>query len=141
MFILDSDHLTILGQPDSPARLRMVAQLAQQPPEDVVTTVITYEEQTRGWFAFLARAKTVSQELGAYDRLLRHLDTFREIPVLPYDQAAADHFQKLRAMRIRVGTMDLKIAAISLSRNSTLLRRNLSDFKQVPGLQCEDWTR
>jgi tRNA(fMet)-specific endonuclease VapC len=73
MFILDTDHLTILEQPGGPARQRLVARLAKHPPEEVATTVITYEEQTRGWFSYLARAKSLAQELAAYDRLLRHV--------------------------------------------------------------------
>jgi tRNA(fMet)-specific endonuclease VapC len=36
--------------------------------------------------------------------------------------------------------MDLKIAAIVLSREATLLSHNLGDFDQVTGLQVEDWT-
>jgi tRNA(fMet)-specific endonuclease VapC len=36
--------------------------------------------------------------------------------------------------------MDLKIAAIVLSRNALLLSKDLADFGQVPGLQVEDWT-
>jgi tRNA(fMet)-specific endonuclease VapC len=39
-----------------------------------------------------------------------------------------------------MGTMDLKITAMVLLREATLLSRNLADFGQVPGLQVEDWT-
>jgi tRNA(fMet)-specific endonuclease VapC len=71
---------------------------------------------------------------------LQHLDNYRRIPVLAFDEAAAAVFQRLRRTRLRIGTMDLKIAAIVLSRDATLLSRNLADFRQVPGLRVEDWT-
>jgi tRNA(fMet)-specific endonuclease VapC len=47
---------------------------------------------------------------------------------------------RLRQAGIRIGTMDLKIAAIALTHDAMLLSRNLSDFKKVPGLRVEDWT-
>jgi len=36
--------------------------------------------------------------------------------------------------------MDLKIAAIALANDATLLTRNLSDFNKVPDLHAEDAT-
>ena len=61
--------------------------------------------------------------------------------VLPFDAEAAWHFEQLRKAKVRIGTMDLKIAAICLARNATLLTRNLTDFGQVPGLTAEDWSQ
>jgi tRNA(fMet)-specific endonuclease VapC len=140
MLVLDTDHMSVLERRDQPAAEALRARLAPVPPEEVVTTIINYEEQMRGWMAYLARTRSVAQQVEAYRRLAQHLDNYRRIPVLAFDEAAAMVFHQLRRARLRIGTMDLKIAAIVLSREATLLSRNLADFRQVPGLQVEDWT-
>ncbi len=61
--------------------------------------------------------------------------------MLDFDEAGAEEFQRLQRAGIRVGTMDLKIAAIVLSRGATLLSRNAVDFSKVPNLKFEDWTK
>ena len=94
----------------------------------------------RGWMAYLARARSRAQEITAYGRLLAHLENYRRIPVLWFDEAAAMVLQRLRRSRMRIGTMGLKIAAIVLARDATLLSRNLDDFRRIPDLHVEDWT-
>jgi tRNA(fMet)-specific endonuclease VapC len=74
--------------------------------------------------AYLARMRSVAQQVEAYRRLLQHLDSYRRIPVLGFDEAAAGVFQRLRRTHRRIGAMDVKIAAIVLSQNATLLSRN-----------------
>jgi len=61
--------------------------------------------------------------------------------ILTFNEASAVEFRKLRQARVRIGTMDLKIAAIVLAHGATLLTRNLVDFRKVPGLKIEDWTQ
>jgi len=90
--------------------------------------------------AYMARAKTVAQEIDAYARLKTHIQSFRYIVVLDFDESAAVKYRELSHSRLRIGRMDLKIAAIVLAQNATLLTRNLSDFRKVPGLKVEDWT-
>jgi tRNA(fMet)-specific endonuclease VapC len=141
MVILDTDHLTLLERGDSAASKRLRKRLADLPPDEpAVTTIITYEEQTRGWLAYMARARGVTQQVAAYQRLRLHVETYRRIPVIDFDDRAAVEFQRLRAARVRVGTMDLKIAAVAIAQDSVLLSRNLADFQKVPGLRVEDWT-
>jgi tRNA(fMet)-specific endonuclease VapC len=115
---------------------RLLAGVAQ----GIATTIVNFEEQMRGWLAYLARARTVRQQVEGYRRLSRQLDRYRSITVLDFDERSAVEFQRLRKRHRRIGTMDLKIAAIVLSRGDTLLSRNLPDFSQVDGLRVEDWT-
>ncbi|WP_363318236.1 hypothetical protein [Nostoc sp. NMS4] len=42
--------------------------------------------------------------------------------------------------RIRIGTQDLRIPAITLSVNGILVTRNRKDFEKIPNLRLEDWT-
>ena len=139
MLVLDTDHMSLLEWgSESSAVLR--ERLADIPPDQVAATIISSEEQMRGWMAYIARSKSTARQLEAYQRLQRHLDNYRQIPVLEFDETATDEFLRLRRSRIQIGTMDMKIAAIVLARDATLLSRNLVDFGKVPGLNVEDWT-
>jgi tRNA(fMet)-specific endonuclease VapC len=82
----------------------------------------------------------MARQIQAYDRLHRFLENYREIPVLDFDARAATEFQRLRKEHRRLSANDLKIAAIAIANNATLLTRNASDFAQIPALKTEDWT-
>jgi tRNA(fMet)-specific endonuclease VapC len=140
MFVLDTDHLSLLQWNVGAEGRRLNARLSHVPADDVATTIVNFEEQMRGWLSYLARACTVAQQVEAYRRLTRHLDYYRQIPVLELDEAAAVELQRLRKRHLRLGTMDLKVAAIVLSRGGTLLSRNLLDFRRIEGLKVDDWT-
>jgi tRNA(fMet)-specific endonuclease VapC len=114
--------------------------LTDRDEHEVATTIVNYEEQIRGWMAYIAGARSIDSQVEAYRRLRNHLDNYRQVPVLDFDQAAAAVYQRLRRARIRIGTMDLKIAAIAISNDATLLSRNLRDFQRVADLKCEDWS-
>ena len=140
MFVLDTDLVTLLEEAHSSASERLAARLDRIPADEVMTTIVTYEEQTRGWLAYMARSKLLKQQVDAYRRLERHVDFYRKIAILPFDESAATEFQRLKRLRVRVGTMDLRIAAVVLARGATLLSRNLADFRKVPGLAIADWS-
>jgi tRNA(fMet)-specific endonuclease VapC len=52
---------------------------------------------------------------------------------------AADRFVALRKAGVRIGTMDLKIAAIALEHDAMVLSQNLTDFLKVPDQKVECW--
>jgi tRNA(fMet)-specific endonuclease VapC len=91
--------------------------------------------------AYLNRAQNDSQVLRAYAELEALLRWFSRMNVLGFNEAAQDRFKSIRKQSRRVGTLDLRIASITLTAESTLLSRNLRDFRLVPGLSIEDWTR
>jgi tRNA(fMet)-specific endonuclease VapC len=64
---------------------------------------------------------------------------YEAFDVVPFDEAAARQFDELRRQKLRIGTMDLKIAATALVNDSLLLSANLVDFERVPGLRVENW--
>lgn len=103
------------------------------------TTIVSVEEQLRGWLGLIHRYREVHKQLFAYERLADLLDFFADLEILRFEQQAADEFERLRRQRIRIGTMDLKIAAIALVHDLLLLTANLSDFHQVPRLKAENW--
>jgi len=105
------------------------------------TTIVSYEEQIRGWMSILSSATSMAKQIDAYQKLLQQLRNYCSFKVLAFDDAGAVAFQRLKSLKPRLGTLDLKIAAIVISRNAMLLSRNLRDFKQIPGLQVEDWTQ
>ncbi len=139
--ILDTDHLTVIQRRAEPAYSRLRARLSKLPPNTVQTTIVSFEEQMRGWLAVISRVRNQSREVVAYQRLLASLRFFNEIPVLNYTEIIAVQFEELRRSRLRVGSMDLKIAAVALSQDGLLLSANLKDFQKVPDLRVEDWTK
>jgi tRNA(fMet)-specific endonuclease VapC len=141
MIILDTDHMSLLQYPSSREGERVERRLADSADRDIRTTVITVEEQMRGWLAVIARYRDPRQQMACYDKLIAFIRFFSTWAILPLQEPAVQAIRDLRHASVRIATTDLKIAAIALVNQATLLTRNLRDFEQVPGLQVEDWTR
>jgi tRNA(fMet)-specific endonuclease VapC len=139
VLVLDTDHLSVLEH-KSPAADRLRNRLNNATGEQVFATIISFEEQMRGWMAYLAQCRSVKTQIEAYSRLLSHVNNYRTIELLGFDEQAAIEYQRLRKSISRLGAMDLKIAAIVVRNDATLLSRNLSDFKRISSLRVVDWT-
>jgi tRNA(fMet)-specific endonuclease VapC len=94
----------------------------------------------RGWLSYIAKANSIEGQIAAYRKLENQLVNYRTIIVLSFDERAGQIFQNLRKSYPRLGSMDLKIAAIAIAHQATLLTRNLKDFAQIENLHVEDWT-
>lgn len=137
-YLMDTDHVSLIDRA-GPESARIFARITALPPDSVAVSLISYEEQMRGWMAEIARMPSVDRQLDAYSRLDRMREHYCLTPVLPFDEAAVSQFQSLWLRRLRVGTMDLKIAATALANRATLVTRDGGDFGKVLGLALEDW--
>jgi tRNA(fMet)-specific endonuclease VapC len=137
MLVLDTDHLVELDRGSSQGAA--LQRKLEDAGDAVATTIISAEEQFRGWLAQLHRQRDPHEQIATYQRLQRRIAFFAAWHVLPWDTDAADILQELHRQRVRIGTMDLKIASIVLAHDATLLSRNLRDFQQIPNLRVEDW--
>ncbi len=140
MFVLDTDHMSALEWGSGVSGQRLIARLNRLSAGEAATTIVTFEEQMRGWLSVLARSRSLDEQVEAYRRLKRMLGNYLKVEVVGFDAAAAAEFQRLQRLRLRIGTMDLKIAASALTQDATVLTRNLKDFSRVPSLRVEDWT-
>jgi tRNA(fMet)-specific endonuclease VapC len=138
MIILDTDHISVLQHAQSDAAQQLRQRLADS-GEPVATTSVTVEEQCRSWLALINRYSDVRRQVTYYDRFVEAIRFFAKWRILPFDERAADEFQRHRRGRVRIATTDLKIAAVALVQGGMLLSSNLRDFERVPGLRVEDW--
>src|SRR2546430_1983037 len=114
-YLLDTDHVTLFERGHAP----LVQRIAALPAGEVGTSPITVEESLRGRLASLGRASNGAERIRRYAQLIETVQMFQVFPLAPYDQPAEDQFQDLLAQRLRVGTQDLRIAAIALSTTSS----------------------
>ncbi len=138
-YLMDTNHVSLIDRA-GPESTRILARIAALPPDSVAVTLISYEEQVRGWMAGIAQIRSVDRQRDAYTRLDQMREYYCLTPVVPFDDEAVAQFQSLWLRRLRVGTMDLKIAATALACQAVLVTRNIKDFSQVPGLALEDWS-
>ena len=108
---------------------------------DFYWSIVSFHEEVLGWNAYISRSRDVRGVVKGYAKFQQILADFAAAQVLAFDQTAADIFVELRRQKLRVPTMDLRIAAMALAREMTVLTRNLSDFGKIPGLRVEDWTK
>lgn len=137
MLVLDTNHVTELGY-NTAAGNRLIRRL-ERSAEAAVTTIISVEEQLRGWLARIAKMQEPHDQIDAYQQLGERVNFLAAFTFLPWDYETASRFKEMRKAGIRVGTMDLKIACIALEHDALLLTRNTVDFSKVPGLRFENW--
>ncbi|WP_333471378.1 type II toxin-antitoxin system VapC family toxin, partial [Microcoleus sp. herbarium12] len=119
---------------------KLCAEMLRPCQNEMHPTVITLEEQFYGRLNGIRRANSPEKLISAYAKLSATWNYFATVNLLDFDLDASNCFSKLLHQKIRIGTQDLRIAAVVMSRNAILVTRNRRDFERVPGLRFEDWT-
>ncbi|NLY00939.1 MAG: type II toxin-antitoxin system VapC family toxin [Rhodopirellula sp.] len=140
-YVMDTDHLVILQRRTQPAFRNLLSRLRGKTSTDIFVSIISFHEEMQGWLALLNRARSAQQIVLAYRELEQLGRSFFEMNVLAFSEEAQRKFDELRQNRVRIGTMDLRIASIALVEGATVLTANTIDFQKVPGLAIEDWTQ
>ena len=136
LYILDTDHLTLLRR----GHMDVVAGVSAKRPDEIAITIISIEEQFRGWFTQVRKARDSARLARAYEGLFDVIEMARSLCVLPFSRAAVDRYVDLKKELPRLGKHDLAIASVVLEFDATIVTRNKQDFEQVPNLRVEDWT-
>jgi tRNA(fMet)-specific endonuclease VapC len=139
LWVLDTDHLSLLerGNP------KIQSRLGQIDPNSVAITIVTAEEKVKGRLAAinsLSGIERIERLAVAYQALQSTIEDLQILTILPFTELARDRYRELLEQKIRIGSHDLRIAAITLSVDGVLVTRNRRDFERVAGLQITDWS-
>ncbi len=139
LWVLDTDSLSLLerGNPQIKERLRQVN------ADSVAISIVTAEEKMKGRLAAidsLSGVERIDRLAIAYRDLQSSIEDLQALPILPFSELAKDRYRELLQQKIRIGSHDLRIAAIVLSVEGILVTCNRRDFEKVPGLQMDDWS-
>jgi tRNA(fMet)-specific endonuclease VapC len=130
-YCFDTDVISAVMRAHPP--LHLVRRLARVAADQQMTTAVTLAELLYG------AAKRGSPAL---ERRVRAL-VVGALAIVPFDEAAAEAYGPLRARLERQGQRldepDLRIAAIALSRDLTLVTGNVRHFSRVRELRVENW--
>jgi tRNA(fMet)-specific endonuclease VapC len=136
VYILDTDTISLYERGNAV----LASKIRSTPLSGLAVTVITVHEQLSGWYTLLRRARQRAELARAYHWLASSVQMLAALPILTFTEPAIDRYDQLVALKLNIGRMDLRIAAITLEVGGMLVSRNLRDFQRVPGLVVEDWT-
>jgi predicted nucleic acid-binding protein len=135
VLILDTDALTII-QRGTGARFESLVKLLERADDEVFVTVVSLDEQVHGALAEIANNEPKVRVRG-YRRLRELMEDYAPRPLLDFDEAAEAIYDRLKGIKGRPGTKDLRIASIALLHGATLVTGNVRDFERVPTLRIE----
>lgn len=140
MTLLDADVLSLLEYRNPAIAARAEAAGRAGP---VAIAFVTRIERLRGRLDAVIKSATAADMLVMLARLAETERFLAGFTVVPFDPVAGAHFDRLSVAKPTrsMGRGDLLTACVALAQNATLATRNVKDFRQVPGLTLDDWSK
>jgi tRNA(fMet)-specific endonuclease VapC len=139
LFILDTDSASLFLAGNQ----KLIYRVTQEVPH-VVTTIVTVQELFNGWAGRVNDPAEANHLVRIYGKLWQTTEFLKTIEILTFSELANTYYQRLiqehRFLAKKKLEKDMRIAAIALSVEGTIITRNQKDFTQVPNLKIEDWT-
>ncbi|MDZ7959857.1 MAG: type II toxin-antitoxin system VapC family toxin [Aulosira sp. DedQUE10] len=136
-YILDTDHVSLIlyNHPQV---------IANASVHQIAVTIITVQELFNGWIGKINEPSSVHNLPALYSKLSTTVKYLQTVEILDFTPEADNCLKQLlkdnpplRKNRLQ---KDMRIAAIALSLNATVVTRNQRDFGLVPRLALTDWT-
>ena len=113
--------------------LQVFEKLQEHNPDEICISAVTYAELVHG----VEKSKAVERNRLALTILLSNIE------ILDFDMNAAEEYGRIREDLEKKGTpigpLDMMIAGHAKSLGYTVVTNNVGEFKQVEGLQYENW--
>jgi tRNA(fMet)-specific endonuclease VapC len=131
-FMLDTDTCIYISKQSPP---KVLARFNQLTRGEVAMSVITFGELRYG-----------AEKSSRSDQAFRNLEFFiKAVPVLDLDKGSCEQYGKMRLYLTRrgelIGNNDLWIASHCLRLGLTLVTNNEREFRRIPNLPIENWTK
>lgn len=141
LFLHDTTSLTHLRN-KHPLVSAAYAFHSQPTSGDVVDVAsVNVEEVVGGWLGLLQKARTPQDEANASQLLNDSVRFLGQFPLYSMTDTAVLRYHSLRKQKLNVGRNDLRLAALALELNATVVTDNIRDFGRVPGLKWVDWIK
>src|SRR5262249_55776258 len=102
--------------------------------------VLTVDKQLTGWYTLTRQARRPEEVARAYAHLGEAVARLGCWRIPPYTESAIARVAQLKALRLNVRLMDLRIAAVALENQAVVGTRSGRDCGGVPGWGGGDWS-
>lgn len=139
MFLFDTNHITVWQRGEGTQYERLCKRLENCTGDEIFVSVVSFHEMLNGWNAYSSHKRSSEALVRTYFEFEKILKDFSVMPLVSFDQKAAEVYDELNLKKLRVGSMDLRMASIAIANQMTLITQNTVDFERIPGLLLQDW--